>query len=644
MEVFAMTGRIRFRLLILTTTLCVLSGCSDEGKPPEAATPYVDQGYKPGVPAFMRGTVFERTDNGNTEPYPISGYSLVVNLHNTGDDSGIPTAVRDALIKHMALAGFGQHNDPRYTNLQPEQILRDKRVAIVRVIGMLPVGARRDQRFDIIVQSMPRSHTTSLAHGHLYNTELRARGLDLPAGGGTILAYADAGDVFVDPEFALEGATKPYPGKTAEEIQTDLCTGTVMNAGKITEDRPIFLQLRVPQASIARTIEARVITRFPTQENDRPAAAAQDEGLIELFVPYSFEGNWRHFLGVVNHLYLSDSPAFVMEKTRQLIDLATKPGAPLSDISFCLEGLGPTAVSLYEPLFTDPDPHVAFAAARAAVFCDDAGALEALTQMAGDGNNPCQLDAVRTIGELSASPAIDKRLEPLLASDNTTVRIEAYKILAAHNDRRILTEDIAGHFQLDLIDADGPPLIYAGRSGVARLAIFGRSPALAPPVVFAAMQNRLTISSDDTGQAVTLFYRPESQPKAVSVRSGPTLAEIAARLGGRGPIDEDRCNFSFADVVAVIQSLTDAKLVMGPDMSGRLAAAPFVLDQPADLTDALAMVVAQDRPQIAGRPQASSPQGTATARIPLAATPAPAGPAAPPAGASDSPSVPSFGN
>jgi hypothetical protein len=591
----------------------LLAGCGPQAKSLPEPEPYVDQGYKPDVPQFMHGTVFERTDLGNADPYPVGGYSIVVNLQDTGDNSGIPTVVRQEMIKRMALAGFGQHDDPQFTALQPEDVLRDKRVAIVQVIGMLPVGARRGQQFDLIVRAMPRSHTTSLAHGHLYKTELHVRGLELPTGTGATLAFADAGDIFVNPEYALDGINKTYPGVTASQVQATLDTGTVMRGGLVTEDRPIFLQLRVPQASIARAIEARVINRFPNDENDRPAAAAEDEGLVELFVPYSYNGDWRHFVGVVNHLYLNDTADFAAVKTHQLMELAVTRHAPLTDISFCLEGMGPTAVPVYQSLMTDPDPAVAFAAARAAVFCGDAQALDVLTGMATQTGHPFQLEAIRTIGSLQSTPALDKRLEPLLGSEQAQVRIEAYKILAAHGDRRIVTADINGRFKLDLVDYPGPPLIYAARSGEARLAIFGNTPTLTPPVTFAAMQDRLTISSDDLGRSLTIFYREDRLPKPSVVKSGTTLAEVVSRLGGRAAEGEDTFDFTYADVVAVVQSLTDQQVITDTDPSGRVALAPLIVDQPAELTDALTAAGLESRPQADPiRPPTASNKQTAS--------------------------------
>src|SRR5580658_6871674 len=65
--------------LMICSAAALIAGCDADPAPPPGATGYVDQGYKPGIAPYMRGTIFERTDLGNIQPYPVSGYSLVAN-------------------------------------------------------------------------------------------------------------------------------------------------------------------------------------------------------------------------------------------------------------------------------------------------------------------------------------------------------------------------------------------------------------------------------------------------------------------------------------------------------------------------------------------------------------------------------------
>ena len=603
-----------------------VGGCNSTEAAPQPAPVFTDSGYKPDLPDYMRGTVYERTDLANIQPYSVSAYSLVVNLDGTADNSEIPTVVRQAIIKRMALQGFGMRNgDEQYSHMQPEEVLRSKRVAIVQVEGRLPVGARAGQRFDVIVRAMPRSATSSLAHGHLYETELYNRGLEQPNTRATILAFAKSGDVFVNPQYALDAEPTPT-------AKASLRRGIVMGSGLCAEDRAIFLQLRVPQASIARTIEARIINRFQ-EESDRPAAAAQNEDLVALYVPLSFNGDWQHFVGIVNHLYLNNSPEFYAQKARQLVADAHKPGVHLDDISYCLEGLGPQVLPTYHELIDDPDPAISYFAARAAANVGDRGALTALVDIATDRNDVYQEAAIHALGGLTGSiagsPEVDRALEPLLSSDQALVRIEAYKILADHEDRLILSEPVNQHFMLDIVDCGGPPLVYATQQGLPRLAIFGRNQMIVPPVTFMAMQQRLTIASNESGDGLTVFYRDPTQTDPVQINCGLSLGELVARLGGMGPEDQDKPDFTYGDIVAIMRNLSDSHTLGGVGDSGQLAMTSMVLEQPPELLAALSQAPSLSttgRPQ--GRGTGVNPT-TPSGATPSSASPPSMGPISP---------------
>ena len=105
-------------------------------------------------------------------------------------------------------------------------------------------------------------------------------------------------------------------------------------------------------------------------------AFSQDEGIVNLFVPESYRGDWEHFAGVAMHLYIASSPEFALIKGRQLAEEAVKDGAPLADISYCWEGLGVEALPAIVPLMTHEKPDVAFFAARAAAFLGEPIAME----------------------------------------------------------------------------------------------------------------------------------------------------------------------------------------------------------------------------------------------------------------------------
>src|SRR5437868_11840453 len=87
-------------------TVSLMGGCAAQ-EPPKAVARYENLGPKK-VPAYLQGTILERTDLLGTEPFGVSAYGLVANLRNTGDNTAVPTAVRDYMIREMVKHKFGQ--------------------------------------------------------------------------------------------------------------------------------------------------------------------------------------------------------------------------------------------------------------------------------------------------------------------------------------------------------------------------------------------------------------------------------------------------------------------------------------------------------------------------------------------------------
>ncbi|HEY1922322.1 MAG TPA: flagellar basal body P-ring protein FlgI, partial [Tepidisphaeraceae bacterium] len=609
---------------IAAAILLGFAGCSTKTAPPppkEALWPTLP--YQQ-VANFMQGTLFERVRFTGLEETAVFGYSLAVNLHNTGD-SNAPSAVRDYIIKQMLLRGFDSYVMGTYQNVSPDQMLRDKRVAIVEVEGRLPVGARSGQSFDVTVRSLQHNSTKSLAHGDLYQCDLSDIGLIEPSGiQARIQAFVPGGPIFVNPAYALSEGAATQPGTPAA-----LRVGTVLNGGVVRADRPINLQLRRPQVSTARLIEQLVSQRWqaPTQlgmvhsDKNEVVAKAENAGLVLVFVPPQYKGNWKHFLGVVSHLYLNQSPEFLAARLRLLVEKAHDPNAPLADISLCWEAMGPEALPSFEPLISDPNPDVAFAAARAAAFLGDAPAREALAQMALDPNQHNQLEAVRILAELPDSPEIDHLMAQLLDSDRADVRIEAYRLLVGSPDMAaesgdadadaqvrhhygIVTYNVAHRFLLDIVPSQGPPMVYATSTGVPRIAIIGHQLSLQTPITFTAMDMRLSISSSDGTKLLTMFYRDPLSPDPVKVNTHNDLPEILARLGGEGPSDSQQFDLSFADVVAIAQQMVSTHEVFGVNMADNSPVEGiFELQRPALETDDWTSI---PNDNTEGRPQGDS--------------------------------------
>ena len=574
----------------LAALALIAGGCGRTTEPPPPGRqPYANLGLRQNIPGFLNGTVMERVEVSNTGQMAVTSFGLAVNLRYPGDTRA-PVPVREWMIKEMYRQGFGKatgYSDLR--RLQPEQVLQDKRVAVVMVGAYVPPGARVGQRTDVVVQALPGSDTASLAGATLYQCELRLLGANALNPGGSVNAHIAArGPVFINPAFALEVPTIAGAG----ENRAGSRVGTILGGGVCTTDRPIHLRLRTPQWNVAKLVEQIVNERFQTVA-DKPrangqgmcVAEAQDEGYINLYVPAKYQKNWEHFVAVVNHIYLTVNPAAAAMKARELVAEAQKPEALLADISYALEALGSAAVPYIGELLTHPSPDVAFAAAKAGTYLGDAASEIALGRMAQTDGHPFRVDAIQVLGDVPPSPAVARAVAPCLDADDAQVRIEAYKVLSRIDDARIpnpvMSRKIHDSFILDVVESTGKPMVYATRVGEPRLAVFGSRSQIKLPITFAAFDTRLTITQDARKpQLLSLFYRGEELQEPIAALSRPLIVELAARLGGGS---DDKFRFSYGEVVAMLQTMADTGKVAS---SFVLQDIPGLEEQFGDIADA----------------------------------------------------------
>jgi hypothetical protein len=499
-------------------------------------------------------------------------------------------------------------------------VLNSKNVAIVRVDGVIPPGSRAGTDwstwFDVRVSIPPESDATSLAHGDLYQTDLKINGANpTEPGGGVVAVRAQAaGSVFINPAYVVDSSID------SPEARDSRKSGVVLAGARVIEDRPLLLRLRAPGNRMARAIENRIIERFQDVVDDdlRPDAGsdhasgkkvanAVDEGLINVYVPRIYANDWQHFAGIVRHLYMQgNSPSFAAQQARKLADAAVQPGAYLEEISYCWEGLGKPALFALTPLLSSDKQDVQFAAARAAAFLEDPAGVPVLVSIASTRGNPFRVNAVQVLAQLPPTPGVDRMCRALLDSDEASVRIEAYKLLSKHGDQSVYSRWVKDKgrevFALDLVHSSGKPLIYASSQGVPRIAVFGSDTQLELPLVFTSMDDRLTISSDAFGSKVTIFYRGDELPKPITVFSTQSIPEIVSLLAGDSESAFRGLHFSYSDVVGVLQQLVDEKRISGSYGQERLLAS-FMLQEPSTAIEPNVTGRGLFRPDNGGRPQ-----------------------------------------
>jgi hypothetical protein len=573
------------------SAMLVLAGAVAGCKPEPVAVEKPALRYEPTplreVPDWLKGSIMEQVDVVATEPQRVSNFGFVVNLRNKGDTSA-PTAIREYITDQMLKMGVGSPNNDQFRNVSPQQMLSDPRNAIVRVDAFIPPGARAGQRMDVLVTALDENNTQSLAGGVLWAADLAPAGARMNRPAEMVNQQAVArGPIFVNPAYALD------PNLDDFEQRRILRAGVIMNGGVVKQDRPLGLRIRAAESRIARMVEARIDTQF----QDSSVAAAKDEGLVLVNMPARYKGDWQHFTGVLQHTFFSTNDQFARVKAKQLADEAVKPNAPLQNIAYAFEALGPVALPQILPLMSHSNHDVAYAAAQAAAFIGDPSAEMALAQMAANEKNPNRLAAVQVLSRLPDSPSTARHLRSLLESAESTVRIEAYRALAAMKDPLIVSLNVEEKFILDIVKTDQPTMIYATRIGPPRIAIIGRGAEVKMPIIFTAQREQFSITETRDNRLLTLFYRGPELQQPVKLLCEPTIEQFIARLGGRGPRTEAALDFNYPEVVAILGKMSDQKLIIESPARTNIATTFVLQDLPGYDTSVLtAPIIEGPRP------------------------------------------------
>ncbi len=577
---------LRLATLALACGALALSGCARKIDAPEAKVRYEALGPKADFPAQFSGTILEAVDVYGTTPRAIAGYGIVVNLENTGRNDGIPSAVRSKLLDDAVRRGVGvARTDGVLGGSTPDTILADPRTTIVRLDGIVPPGARKGQRIDVAVSALDSNTTPSLARGFLWQTELYTGRVDVQSPGEQVNQVGTArGPLMVNPIHALAAPEQVKDDATA---RASLRRAVIPDGGVVFETEPFVLKLRNPSRRMARMIEKRINYHFGVESG---IAAAQDEALISVRMPESGPwaargpDDWRHFLGVVLHLYFAGgNGGYAAQQAEELVAFATDTNRTedeLLALSYAWEGLGKPILPQLEPLIDDPDPAVAFYAARAAAHLEDPAAPDALVRMAGEKWNPYNVKATRELGKIPHSQRVARAVRRLLDEDvagSPQVRLAAYETLVRMGDPIVREEVVGEAFALHTTPGRGTPIAYASRSGRPTIALIGgfrdreSAPRLRPETLVTAFGDRLTISRPAGSEAVSLFQRrftdmsegqDISQYDSVQQESANSLREVLSRLGGERLPGERKIRLNYGDVVALLKQMGDERVLV----------------------------------------------------------------------------------
>ena len=250
-----MTENSRFRWVcsVAILLLAISFGCdiiTDVKQAPTASPMPTFTG-----PAYLHGTVGSLARVKGNWPLLVSRYGVVQLPKETGA-IGVPQFLEQSMVQYMRKIGYQSHL--RGTQrLSPERVLADPHTAVVKVEALIPAGATKGQRTDVLVTSMIGTETTSLKDGRmLFPIELGVRG-------------ADQGVHFTEPMVVANGDLYGNPYGKNLTIDDALPSSIIIAGGHVVADRGLELVLNRPSASIASDIADRINERFPKGPGDR---------------------------------------------------------------------------------------------------------------------------------------------------------------------------------------------------------------------------------------------------------------------------------------------------------------------------------------------------------------------------------------
>ncbi|MEM6551574.1 MAG: flagellar basal body P-ring protein FlgI [Planctomycetota bacterium] len=572
-------------LLLLAASLPLLTACSSQ----EAALPDVAPGPTFQGPRFLRGTVASYATLTNTSPLLVSGYGLMVGLHDTGS-AEVPSFLRDWLLREMARQGVGQTLARDVLPGSPEQILAREDTAVVEVFGLIPAGAVKGTRFDLLVFPAD-TQTTSLNGGKLWSAQLAVNGIRNPTRFLAPLARA-AGPVYLD----------PIPPKLGPNQTHDQRAAVIVNGGVATSPRTVEIRLNQPSWRISRVISDRINERFPRDPLEKlDTAVPRSSVLVQVNIPERFQADPERFLNLVQYLYTQRTPNFIAQQSRTLLERLNDPAHRaefLTETTYALQALGPNAIPVLQDYYsiTTPTP-VRLAALQAGALLEDEQAIPVLVQFASDPDPDTRAAVARPLADLPPTFERTVALRQLLDDPDQSVRIATYEALAVNNDplierfavRNPQTNEIK--YLIDLVPT-ATPLIHITPQRVPRFAFFNRNIPLVENRLGQAFDNRLMVRAglmpvahqDDPEANVNgepkadpadppqqlpiadLFYQPPLRGDARKLQIGPSAVDLAYALG-HAPTTKDAqqgLGLSFSEVAAALQAFQSQGVIEAP--------------------------------------------------------------------------------
>ncbi len=545
---------IRSGTRLLVTSVMLISGCQRPDSPDAVDAP------APPAPTSssrsVRGTIGEVTYIQGTRMLSVRGYGLVVGLGKNGSRT-CPERIRkrvSAEIRQKYRLGDSRIG---LGNISSERLISDPDTAVVLVLGVISAGAVEGNSFDLMIQALPGTETTSLDGGRLLNCDLRYyRTVDSGTGTvqeGKIVAHAE-GRVFL------------LPGLEPDDMNA-LRVARIIGGGQVSEARRVYLRLTSPSYALAGRIRSRINTVYG---QDGELAVADSPDQISLSIPIAFRNRELEFVDLVRHVYVNEDAGYADGLAEQLGVELEDPEAPINSIGLAWQSLGMSVRPVIRNYYNNRHEQARFISARTGLRLGDDLAVEPMDRIAGNHNSALRMLAIEELGDARDVRGAHRAVRQIIDTNPyPEIRIAAYEAMVFETPAEEDGPMVGDHFRIDHIRSQGKPLIYAKTEGVSRLAVMGKIECKTP-CYYKHRRGAVQIMADAGSDELTVVrYTPQGH--RVLAHCSLDIAELALLLGDRAREKRDGevtgLGMTYAQVVEVLSDLCaagaiDAKLVL----------------------------------------------------------------------------------
>ena len=525
-------------LLILVGFFCGCSQPQEPSKPDETLNP--------------RDTIGSVAKYFATEATPVRGIGIVACLSGTGS-SECPPEIRAELEKYI------WQQVPEAGSVNPRLVIESQDTAVVEIIGVIPALSTPIDSFDVILQPLSSTQTTSLDGGCLYTAELKE------------MSRLSSVEQFT--RFSKTLAIAEGPIYTPQRPQTDASPRQwlVLGGGRAKQNSSVKLILNKPNFTTASIIRNRINERF----GPKTAVCVSDVEFILSF-PAKYLDQREKFLGIVESLLLGGTPEMQNEYARGLIDqILSKTDSKQAEIA--LEGIGKPALDPLAPLLNHADPAIRFHAARCMLNIGDKRSLAVLRAIVQDKNSPYRINAIRTVGLNAKRRDAMPILENALNDSDIQIRLETYEMLVRLNSHVISRRRVSnGAFLVDSVICSGPKVIYVYRQGSPKIVLFGSPLRCQKNIFIQSEKSSVTINSLPDDKHISVSRKHPNRPRVI----GPLLSnnDLSVLIQTLGEMPDVKSNTAvrpgltvpYAEILQILKTMSEqeaisAQFIAGPE-------------------------------------------------------------------------------